>query len=399
MMNRHHLESDQANNTPSSSAGDVLAQNSRSAPVRMLLVGDVMTGRGIDQILPHPSRPEIHEPYINSALEYVRLAEWAYGNIPRPIDERYIWGDALQEIAQRDPEVLISNLETAITTTEQYEKKGINYRMSPDNLAALKSAGFDCCVLANNHTLDWCVQGLRETLNSLQGAGLHTAGAGKTIFEATAPAIVPLENGRALIFAVGHTDSGIPDAWAATEDRPGISVLSDYTEASVQRIAARVAAAKRKGDIAVLSIHWGSNWGYDIDFRQVWFARRLIDTGGIDIVHGHSSHHPKKCEIYKGHLIIYGCGDLINDYEGIGGHEAYRPDLALLYFPTIDPATGFVTTLDLVPMQIRHYRLRYAQYNDAVWLKKKIKPQYPDFAPRLEIKGAHTLSMEFNQQI
>ena len=50
-------------------------------------------------------------------------------------------------------------------------------------------------------------------------------------------------------------------------------------------------AARRPGDITIISIHRGSNWGYDLDADQARFARRLID-GGVDVVHGHSSHHP-----------------------------------------------------------------------------------------------------------
>jgi hypothetical protein len=79
------------------------------------------------------------------------------------------------------------------------------------------------------------------------------------------------------------------------------------------------------------SIYWGSNWGYRVDADQVRFARRPID-GGVDVVHGHSSHHPRSIEVYRGKLILYGCGDCIDDYEGITGHQAYRDDLLLLYF-------------------------------------------------------------------
>ena len=49
---------------------------------------------------------------------------------------------------------------------------------------------------------------------------------------------------------------------------------------------------------------------------QIRFAHRLIDAG-VDVVHGHSSHHPRPIEVYRGKLILYGCGDTIDDYEGI----------------------------------------------------------------------------------
>jgi poly-gamma-glutamate capsule biosynthesis protein CapA/YwtB (metallophosphatase superfamily) len=56
-----------------------------------------------------------------------------------------------------------------------------------------------------------------------------------------------------------------------------------------------------------------------VDEDQVRFARRLID-GGVDVIHGHSSHDLRPVEVYRGRLILYGCGDCIDDYEGISGH-------------------------------------------------------------------------------
>ena len=57
-------------------------------------------------------------------------------------------------------------------------------------------------------------------------------------------------------------------------------------------------------------------------------------------------------EVYRGKLILYGCGDFLNDYEGIGGYQTFRSDLTLMYLPTLD-ATGSLERLVLVPMQIR----------------------------------------------
>lgn len=143
--------------------------------------GDVMTGRGIDQILQHPSSPQLSEPYVDSARDYVALAERTHGPIPRRVDGSYIWGAALEELAQRQPDARIVNLETAITTSDAaWPRKGIHYRMHPGNIAALTTAQIDCAVLANNHVLDWGHAGLVETLATLRGAGINTAGAGFT---------------------------------------------------------------------------------------------------------------------------------------------------------------------------------------------------------------------------
>jgi poly-gamma-glutamate capsule biosynthesis protein CapA/YwtB (metallophosphatase superfamily) len=99
---------------------------------------------------------------------------------------------------------------------------------------------------------------------------------------------------------------------------------------------------------------------------QVRFARRLIDSGA-DLIHGHSSHHPRPVE-YRGRLILYGCGDAINDYEGIGGNQKYRCDLRLLYFASVIADTGTLEALHMVPVQARNMRLRHASTVDSQWM-------------------------------
>jgi poly-gamma-glutamate synthesis protein (capsule biosynthesis protein) len=67
--------------------------------LRLFLCGDVMTGRGIDQILPHAGNPVLYERHMKSATGYVELAEEANGPIWKPVEYSYIWGDALAELA------------------------------------------------------------------------------------------------------------------------------------------------------------------------------------------------------------------------------------------------------------------------------------------------------------
>src|SRR6516162_2809054 len=100
--------------------------------ITIFLCGDVMTGRGIDQVLPHPGDPRLYEPYMTTALGYVQLAAKANGPIPIPVDFSYVWGDALDVLARITPDVCLINLETAITTSDTYwPGQGIHYRMHP----------------------------------------------------------------------------------------------------------------------------------------------------------------------------------------------------------------------------------------------------------------------------
>ena len=331
-----------------------------------------MTGRGIDQILPHPSSPEVYEPYVVSAIEYVEMAERTNGRIPRRAEFSYIWGDALSELDRVRPAARIINLETSITTSTDYQRKGIHYRMHPANTPCLPAAAIDCCTAANNHVLDWGPHGLEETLESLHSAGIRTAGAGRNLGEAWEPAIVPTNGGgRVLVFAAGDMDSGIPASWAAGS-KPGVALLPDLSERTAELISSDVMRSKRPGDITIFSIHWGDNWGYDIPRRHRQFAHALIDEGAVDVIYGHSSHHPKAIEIYKDQLILYGCGDFLNDYEGIGGYESFRANLVLAYFPTLDTRTGALVQLEMAPFEIRRFRLQSASAPDAAWLRERM---------------------------
>jgi poly-gamma-glutamate capsule biosynthesis protein CapA/YwtB (metallophosphatase superfamily) len=130
-----------------------LSENSKR--ITLFLCGDVMLGRGVDQILPYPSHSCLYEPSIRSAADYVKLAEKVNGVLPRTVDFSYVWGNALRELERVSPDVRIINLETSLTTSEDWYLKGINYRMHPKNIPCIIGVKIDCCVLANNHVLDW----------------------------------------------------------------------------------------------------------------------------------------------------------------------------------------------------------------------------------------------------
>lgn len=341
----------------------------RDKLITIFMCGDVMTGRGIDQILPHPGDPAIYEPYMKDARGYVALAEEINGPIPKPASFYYIWGDALEVLHSMAPDLRLINLETSVTSSDDYwQGKGINYRMSPKNFPAITAGRIDYCSLANNHVLDWGYAGLAETLTVLDKAGVKHGGAGKA--QASAPAVFDLEGkGRVLIFSCGVGSSGIPANWASGEDKAGVNLLPDLSHKTVGAVAKTVHRVKRPGDLVVLSIHWGANWGYNIVPEERAFAHRVIDEAGVDVIHGHSSHHVKGLEVYRGKPIIYGCGDFINDYEGIHGEERFRGDLALMYFITMDPESGRLVRCAMKPMQMKQFRLNWASSMDESWLR------------------------------
>lgn len=361
--------------------------------VTVMLAGDVMTGRGIDQILQHPSSPELCESYMHSALGYVELAEARNGAIRRAVPPSYVWGDALTALVQQAPDLRIINLETAITRSATPEPKGINYRMNPDNIGCLIALQVDCCVLANNHVLDWGDAGLSETLKALATAGVRWVGAGRDAIEATAPAMLPVYGGHTVIlYAFACPSSGVGRQWRAAAGRMGVNLVDEDDEEAVGLTVERVSAFCKVGDIVVCSIHWGPNWGYDIDPRHRRLAHALID-GGADLVFGHSSHHPKAAEIYRDRLVLYGCGDFLNDYEGIGPHDGHRSDLAVMYLPRLKGADGALQALRLVPFQIEKFRLKRVDAGTAEELHRRLTREYGRFGLSLDIDASGTMNL------
>lgn len=364
--------------------------------IAIFLCGDVMTGRGIDQVLPHPGSPVLYEGFVRDARDYVRLAEAAHGTIPRATDFGYVWGDSLEELRQAGIDVRIINLETSITRGgAPWPDKGIHYRMHPENTGVLTAAGIDCCCLANNHVLDWGREGLVETLQTLDAAGIAHPGAGWDEEEAAAPAVLDLPaRGRVLVFSLGCVSSGIPIEWGAARGRSGVSLLTDLSAETARRLGDEILRIRRPGDVVIASLHWGGNWGYRIPEEHARFAHRLIEDG-VDVVHGHSSHHVRALEIYRDRLILYGCGDFINDYEGIGGYEEYRADLRLMYLLRLDSRAGRLLDVRLVPMQARRFRLRRASEADTRWLCELLDRLAAPFGTRVRRDGERSLTLQW----
>lgn len=367
--------------------------------IRLGVIGDVMIGRAVDRILPDHVNGKIYESSVKHSDRYIDLAERVTGDLPqKEIQEKghkYIWGDLLHEL-KNIPDCLIINLETALTTHEVPDpQKGINYRTHPKNVRALKSIGVKVATLANDHALDWNQEGLEETFSTLEQAGILYVGANRNAEKAQQPAFVTLKlrNREPLvdkktfgevhlkIAAYGFASAGVPKNWKAGKSKCGINFLSYPTTDNAllvsrhikQKTIEQVRIVDRP-ELKVVSLHWGPNWGWEICGDWKIFAHTLIDNG-IDVVIGHSSHHIKGIEVYKGKLIAYGLGDFINDYEGIvgQGYEMFRHDLCCLYLPTIDAVKGTLLQLDIIPCKIKHLKVQRAtNANDIEWIRQTL---------------------------
>ena len=102
---------------------------------------------------------------------------------------------------------------------------------------------------------------------------------------------------------------------------------------------------------------------------------------------------PRPIEIHRGRLILYGCGDFLNDYEGITGNEEFRGELALMYLPVFAATGGGVVAFPLEVFQIRKFRLQRASVEDTQWLQATLERESRRFGTRVEWRGANRLAV------
>ncbi|EMD00688.1 hypothetical protein BAUCODRAFT_180239 [Baudoinia panamericana UAMH 10762] len=310
-------------------------------------LGDVMLGRLIDQLFVH----HVHEP------EEARISPW---------------GNTLPLLHEADLNLI--NLETAVTThPTKWPNKVFNYRMHPANIATLQAARIHYATLANNHTLDFCEPGLWETVRTVKKAGLAFAGAGETSEEATRPAVLMLSGSKREYEVHVFAAADHPSDWAEVDSFH----LIDYTKRTKERLKALITGpVSAKAALKVFSVHWGPNYAWQPDSRIQDLAHFLIDECGIDIVHGHSSHHVQGVEKYNSKLIIYGCGDFVDDYALVAD---YRNDLSgiwrVIVHETADGESLKLRRLEVFPTKIESFAARKLQASepDAQWVLEKVR--------------------------
>jgi poly-gamma-glutamate synthesis protein (capsule biosynthesis protein) len=294
--------------------------------VTLALTGDVMLGRGVDEAL-KVMRPE--EP----------------------------WGNVLPLLAEAD--LRIVNLECALTSHDRPWSRGwkmFHFRADPEAVEVLQAARIDACSLANNHTLDFEEQGLFDTLQVLDGAGIRHAGAGRNAQKAAQPVLVGTRDGNPWRVALlAFTDN--EPAFAAQPDRPGTNFMEVSTgDATLARVAAGIEQARALGaELVVFSNHWGANFVERPSsvFRE--FARRVIDLGA-DVYYGHSAHICQGIEIHRGKPILYAAGDFIDDYAV---HPLMRNDRSCLF--RLDFDAEELERIELVPVSLSVARVALAR--------------------------------------
>jgi poly-gamma-glutamate capsule biosynthesis protein CapA/YwtB (metallophosphatase superfamily) len=294
------------------------------------LGGDVMIGRNVDAVM--------------NGMGY-----------------RFVWGNLITNLLQTDLNIV--NLETTLTHSKQKVPKVFNFKASPDKVVALTDANIQVVNLANNHILDFTETGLLDTLKTLEAAGIRYVGAGRTGEEAARPACFT-RNGISLGI-VGFTDN--EPGWKATVSKPGVNHINITNPRDREKALLCIGQTKKVADIVIVSIHWGPNMKVEPSPAFIDFAHQMIDSGAT-IIHGHSAHNFQGIELYKGKLILYDTGDLVDDYVV---HPTFKNDHS--FFFRVDVNKEGVTGVHLTPVLIDNCQVNLATGKDSRWSLQRMR--------------------------
>jgi poly-gamma-glutamate capsule biosynthesis protein CapA/YwtB (metallophosphatase superfamily) len=294
--------------------------------VKLALAGDTMLGRGVAEAL--ASRP------------------------PQALVSK-----GVVEVA-RETDLFVLNLECCISDRGAPwpdPKKPFFFRAPPRATELLSHLGVDCVTLANNHALDFGPTALLDTLDHLAEAGIASVGAGASLAEARAPAVLESAGVRlAVVAAADHLR-----AYAAARGRPGIAFADLWSAPVPQWLLQTIAGAE--ADAVLVTPHWGPNM-VAAPVPHVRAAAKTLVEAGAALVAGHSAH------VFHGagDRVLYDLGDFLDDYAV---HRRLRNDLGLLFLVTFEE--GRATRFEAVPLRLDYCHTGLAEGDDAVWVRER----------------------------
>lgn len=269
----------------------------------------------------------------------------------------YVWGDTIDIIKRADFSLI--NLECPVSSKgKEWNKtfKVFHFRANLDAIQVLNSASIDYVSLANNHILDYDIEGLLDTLDILDKNNISHSGAGRNLKEAVKPAIIEKKlkpkpsNNHDFYYNVDNEEVNNNDSkntiriglisltdnepeWEAKYDLPGINYIPTTLDPDTYyyRLQNYIENTKKQSDLVIVSSHVGPHFRETPSTKYVNFAHKIIDFGA-DIYWGHSNHMPQGIELYKHNdnnkIILYDCGDFIDDYAI---DSNYRNDLSFIF--------------------------------------------------------------------
>ena len=187
----------------------------------------------------------------------------------------YFFANVRELFASDD--LTIVNLEGPLTTSEKIRGRKFNFRGLPEYVSILSGSSVEICNVANNHALDFGMDGLLETADVLEGADIGVSGFGRMYY-------TDVKGVR--VGSLGFTE------W-------------DFTQ---KQIEAAVRTARENCDLLIVSIHWGEEGSHMATSAQKRLGRAIVDAGA-DVVLGTHSHVYGGVELYNGKYIVYSLGN------------------------------------------------------------------------------------------
>lgn len=279
-------------------------------------------------------------------------------------DPASVWGDTLERFGGVDARLI--NLECVIAESGTPDpSKVFCFRARPRAIEALQAVRVNFAGLANNHVLDFGPDALDECLARLRASGIAVAGAGRTIDEAAAPAVIMAGTAPVAVVAITDNEPG----WEAGEHRTGVNYVGrddrGLLEPYRERLGAVLRAARERAAFVVICAHVGPNWGPPSPGMRA-LAQQLLDLGA-DLYWGHSNHAVQGVEFYRDRPILYSCGDFLDDYAV---DPLERNDLSC--FVEVEVSGGRVDGLWLHPVRVDALHVGRAGAEDARWLFRRL---------------------------
>ncbi len=208
--------------------------------------------------------------------------------------------------ALRAPDLMMLNLETAITRRGQPEPKQYTFRTSAKAFGVLDALGIDVVSLANNHAADYGAVGLRDTLAAVRRSPVPVVGIGEDASGAFRAHTESIRGTTIAAIAATTVNDRTAAVWAATADEPGVAVALSPSPKLLQAVR----KAAEQTDVVIVYLHWGTEYQPCPGRTQLAFARAL-SSAGADIVLGSHAHVLQGAGWLDDTYVAYGLGNFV----------------------------------------------------------------------------------------